>query len=69
MSLVLFVDNVSSKEKVETKKPETYTANAEKVSAFQPSTLISKFKLASRLKSHLGMTFRTKSYCQMDMDT
>ena len=66
---LLLSDNVSSKEKVEKKKPETYTANAEKVASFQPSQLISKVKLAYRLKSHLGTTFRTKSYCQMDLNT
>ncbi|CAG7833411.1 unnamed protein product, partial [Allacma fusca] len=67
--LLSLLNNVSSKEKVEKKKPETYTANAEKVAAFQPPKLISKIKLAYHLKSHLGTTFRTKSYCQMDMET
>lgn len=63
------IDNVPAKDRVvESNKPETYTASAEKVSAFQPSSLISKVKLAYRLKSHLGVTFRSKKYVEMDME-
>lgn len=67
---VFFADNVPAKERVaEKKKPETYTASAEKVAAFQSSVLISKIKVAYKLKSHLGVTFRAKPFVYMDMDT
>jgi hypothetical protein len=66
----IFADNVSSRDKlVEVKKkPEIYTASDEKVKAFQSPALISKVKLAYRLKSHLGVTFRTKHYVNMNME-
>jgi len=68
--LVWPVDNVPAKERTgEKKKPETYTASQEKVAEFQPSSLISKIKLAFRLKSHLGVSFRAKPFVHMDMET
>lgn len=63
-------DNVPAKERAaENKKPETYTASADKVAAFHSSHLISKIKLAYRLKSHLGVTFRAKPFVHMDIET
>jgi hypothetical protein len=53
----------------EKKKPETYTASAEKVAAFQNSTLMSKIRLAYKIKSHLGVTFRAKPFVYMDLET
>jgi len=50
------------------KKPETYTASDEKVKEFQSSSLVASIKQAFKLKSHLGVTFRTKQYVHMNME-